>query len=117
MFQVLLALYLFFFIVALIFKKGAIAAECLLVLQLAYLLLLDQQPLLEAKAGLQKTGKYTFGFNVALLNTYYLDDLLALDLDSNAANSLGITFIVTLLVFTCLAVLMLIRNCLHKQEH
>ena len=42
MFQVLLALYLLFFIVALIFKKGAIAAECLLVLQLAYLLLLDQ---------------------------------------------------------------------------
>jgi hypothetical protein len=50
-------------IVALIFKKGAIAMESMLVLQLTYFTLLDVTPVAESWAGLQLYGKYTYGYN------------------------------------------------------
>ena len=57
-------------------------------------MILAQIPLLEAKSGLQQAGKYTLGYNLAILTKYYRDDLMALDLDSNAFNSMSITFII-----------------------
>ena len=117
MFKVLVVMYAIFMLIAFVVKKGAIAAECILVFQLTYLMILGQSPLLQAKSGLQQTGKYTFGYNLAILTKYYRDDLMTLDLDSNAVNSLSITFFLILLLFLTTLILMTINHFIKKKEN
>ena len=46
MFKVLVVMYAIFMLIAFVVKKGVIAAECILVFQLTYLMILGQSPLL-----------------------------------------------------------------------
>ena len=115
MFKVLVALYIVFLIVAAVFKRGAVAAECLLVFQMCYLMLLGQNPLIEGFSALQQSGKYTFGYNVVFLNRYYLSDLMALDLDSNAMNSLSITSLLLFALFLITAIFLVVNHYKRKK--
>ena len=76
----LVALNWIFFLVAFIFKRGAVATECMLVLQLAYLALVDSGKLAESWGALQLAGKYTFGYNLAIFPSYYRNDQLLINL-------------------------------------
>jgi hypothetical protein len=99
MFKVLVLLFWLFLVAAMVLKKGAVAAECMLVLQLSYLLLLSQPELVEGRAGLQVAGKYTAGYPLALLPENYLVDLMALDLDSTLLNNCGLIYLLGSLIF------------------
>lgn len=104
LFIVLIIFYWLFLILALIRKKGVVGTESMLVLQITYLTLIDQQTLVEAWSGLQLTGRYTIGFNPKLLDPVYEPDLYALEIDSNLINVLNITIGLILLLLVLLVV-------------
>ena len=93
--------------VATVLGKGAVGVETVLVLQLSYLMMVDQEQVLEAKSGLQKAGRYTMGYNVAVLDKVYVDSLLAVELDSNLFNVVSVIFCLTVGLFVVVTVLML----------
>lgn len=59
-------LYWLVVLVGMVVKRGAVGAECMLVLQLSYLSMIDQELVLECMTGLQLAGRYTTGFGISL---------------------------------------------------
>lgn len=78
MFLVLVIFYWIFLVLAIVRKRGVVGTECMLVLQITYLTLIDQTKVLEGWSGLQQTGRYTTGYNPKLMEYKYEPDLYAL---------------------------------------
>jgi hypothetical protein len=116
LFLALIMLYWVFLMVTLMRRKGVMGTECMLVLQITYLSLIDQERLVESWSGLQLTGRYTIGFNPKLLETAYEPDLYALEIDSSLINVLSITLGLILFLFLLLAVFQLYEFVENKRR-
>lgn len=83
----------------------------MLVLEMAYLSLLDQPYILECMAGLQDAGKYLVGYNVAVMERVYYPGLLALGLDANVFNSCSLILCLMAAVFVIAGTLYIVKKC------
>ena len=101
-------------IVTILFNQSAIALECMLVLQVGYLSLLQSGFIYEGWAGMIMYGKYTFGVNLGSLIEANNDDFTTIGLTTPLLNVVNITAGLVLLPTLLILVMFLYEAIIYR---